>query len=149
MFDTGAANLSLGHSHVRSRLVEKIMIASNPNYLSSRLAHLTYASSVIDPSDSNSWDGILVEHHRIPEGERAETVTDQHVLWLWTRSISSQYAGPRGRFVRCSKGRGALTVTPVGPVPTLHSYTRSEVILCLGFTFHWKPFVRVGSTAQR
>jgi AraC family transcriptional regulator len=110
--------------------VEKIMMASNPDYLSSRLAHLTSASSVIDSSDSNSWDGILVEHHRIPEGERAETVTDQHVLWLWTTSFSGEYAGPRGRFVRSSKGPGALTVTPVGPVPTLHFYTRSEVILC-------------------
>ena len=105
-------------------------MASNPNNTSSRLAHLTSPSSVVDSSDSYSWDGLLVEHHRIPEGERIETVTDRHVLWLWTTSYSGEYAGPGGRFVRCSKGRGAITVTPVGLVPTLHSYRRSEVILC-------------------
>jgi AraC family transcriptional regulator len=101
--------------------------ASNP---SSRLAHLTCPSSVFNSSDSHSWDGFLLEHHRIPEGERIETVTDRHVLWLWTTSYSGEYAGQGGRFVRCSKGRGAITVTPIGVIPTLHTYTRSEVILC-------------------
>ena len=105
-------------------------MGSNPNISSSRLAHLTCPTSVVNSSESNSWDGLLLEHHRIPEGERAETVTDRHVLWLWTTSYSGEYAGPGGRFVRCSKGRGALTVTPVGVIPTLHTYTRSEVILC-------------------
>jgi AraC family transcriptional regulator len=105
-------------------------MASNPNNPSSRLAHLTCPSSVVNSSDSYSWDGLLLEHHRIPEGERVETVTDRHVLWLWTTSYSGEYAGPGGRFVRCSKGRGAITVTPTGLVPTLHSYKRSEVILC-------------------
>jgi len=105
-------------------------MASNPNNPSSRLARLSGPSSVIDSSDGYSWDGLLVEHHRIPEGERMETVTDRHVLWLWTTSYSGEYAGHGGRFVRCSKGRGAITVTPIGVVPTLHTYTRSEVILC-------------------
>ena len=105
-------------------------MASNVNNPSSRLAHLTCASSVVNSNDGHSWDGLLLEHHRIPEGERVETVTDRHVLWLWTTTYSGEYAGHGGRFVRCSKGRGALTVTPIGLVPTLHSYTRSEVILC-------------------
>ncbi len=105
-------------------------MGSNPNYPSSRLAHLTCPSSVVNSSDSYSWDGLLLEHHRIPEGERIETVTDRHVLWLWTTSYSGEYAGQGGRFVRCSKGRGAITVTPIGVIPTLHTYTRSEVILC-------------------
>ena len=105
-------------------------MASNANNPSSRLAHLTCPSSVIHSSESHSWEGPLVEHHRIPEGERIETVTDWHVLWLWTTSYSGEYAGRGGRFVRCSKGRGAITVTPVGVVPTLHSHTPSEVILC-------------------
>jgi AraC family transcriptional regulator len=105
-------------------------MGSNPNTPSSRLAHLTGPSSVINSSDSHSWDGLLLEHHRIPEGERIETVTDRHVLWLWTTSYSGEYAGQGGRFVRCSKGRGAITVTPIGVIPTLHTYTRSEVILC-------------------
>ena len=103
---------------------------SNPNISSSRLAHLTCPSSVVNSSDSYSWDGLLLEHHRIPEGERVETVTDRHVLWLWTTSYSGEYAGNGGRFVRCSKGRGAITVTPIGVIPTLHTYTRSEVIFC-------------------
>ncbi len=105
-------------------------MGSNPNNPSSRLAHLTCPSSVFNSSDSHSWDGVLLEHHRIPEGERVETITDQHILWLWTTSYSGEYAGQGGRFVRCSKGRGAITVTPIGVVPTLHTYTRSEVILC-------------------
>jgi AraC family transcriptional regulator len=105
-------------------------VGSNPNNPSSRLAHLTCPSSVVNSNDSYFWDGLLLEHHRIPEGERVETVTDRHVLWLWTTSYSGEYAGQGGRFVRCSKGRGAITVTPIGLVPTLHTYTRSEVILC-------------------
>jgi AraC family transcriptional regulator len=105
-------------------------MGSNANNPSSRLAHLTCPSSVFNSSDSHSWDGLLLEHHRIPEGERIETVTDRHVLWLWTTSYSGEYAGQGGRFVRCSKGRGAITVTPIGVIPTLHTYTRSEVILC-------------------
>ncbi len=105
-------------------------MASDANNPSSRLVHLTCPSAVVHSSDSHSWDGPLVEHHRIPEGERVETVTARHVLWLWTTSYSGEYAGPHRRFVRCSKGRGALTVTPVGPVPTLHSHKASEVILC-------------------
>ena len=103
---------------------------SNPNISSSRLAHLTCPTSVVNSSESNSWDGLLLEHHRIPQGERVETATDRHVLWLWTTSYSGEYAGNGGRFVRCSKGRGAITATPIGVIPTLHTYTRSEVILC-------------------
>jgi AraC family transcriptional regulator len=105
-------------------------MASNPNHPSSRLAHLTGPSSPVNSSDSYSLDGLLLEHHRIPQGERVETVTDRHVLWLWTTSYSGEYAGQGGRFVRCSKGSGAITATPIGVVPTLHTYTRSEVLLC-------------------
>ena len=105
-------------------------MVSDPNISSSRLAHLTCPTSVANSSESNSLDGLLLEHHRIPEGERVETVTDKHVLWLWTTSYSGEYAGQAGRFVRCSKGRGAITVTPVGIIPTLHTYTCAEVILC-------------------
>src|SRR6267143_4504220 len=105
-------------------------MGSNPNNPSSPLTHLTCPSSIFNSSDGHSWDGVLLEHHRIPEGERVETETDKHVLWLWTTSYSGEYAGNGGRFVRCSKGRGAITVTPIGVIPTLHTYTRSEVILC-------------------
>ena len=107
-----------------------------PNNPSSRLAHLTCPSSVFNSSESYSWNGLLLEHHRIPEGERVETVADRHILWLWTTSYSGEYAGQGGRFVRCSKGRGAITVTPIGLIPTLQTYVRSEVILCaLGSNF--------------
>ena len=105
-------------------------MASNPNHLSSRLAYLTGSSSVINSSDSHSWDSVLVEHHRIPQGERAGTVANQHVLWLWATSYSGEYAPVGGRFVRCSKGRGELTVTPVGLQPTWLSFRSSEVIIC-------------------
>jgi AraC family transcriptional regulator len=105
-------------------------MGSDPNISSSRLAHLTCPSSVVNSSESMFWDGLLLEHHRIPEGERVETVADRHILWLWTTSYTGEYAGQGGRFVRCSKGRGAITATPVGVIPTLHTHTRSEVILC-------------------
>ena len=103
-------------------------MASNANNPSSLLADLTSPTSRVGSSDNHSLDGILVERHQIPKGERVETVTDQHILWLWTTSLSSEYVGRGGRFVRCSKGRGAITVTPAGPQPTLHSYTNSEAI---------------------
>lgn len=102
-------------------------MASNPNHLSSQLAHLTSPSSVIN---SHPWDGLLLERHRLPRGERVETANDRHVLWLWTTSYSGEYAGPGQRALRCSSGRGAITVTPVGIVPSWHSHTPSEVILC-------------------
>lgn len=105
-------------------------MASIPDNLSSRLAYLTGSSSVINSSDSHSWDTVLVEHHRIPQGERAGTVANQHVLWLWTTSYSGEYAPLGGRFVPCSKARGELTVTPVGLQPTWLSFRSSEVIIC-------------------
>jgi AraC family transcriptional regulator len=92
----------------------------------SPLAHLTLAhSSVTYP-----WNGFLLEHHRMPEGERPEVIANQHVLWLWATAYSGEYAAGGGRFVRCSKGPGALTLTPAGIVPTLRSYGPSEVVLC-------------------
>ena len=105
-------------------------MASIPDNSSSRLAYLTGSSSVINSSDSHSWDSVLVERHRIPQGERAGTVANQHVLWLWATSYSGEYAPVGGRFVRCSKGRGELTVTPVGLQPTWLSFRSSEVIIC-------------------
>jgi hypothetical protein len=51
-----------------------------PDNSPSRLAYLTGSSSVINSSDSHSWDSILVEHHRLPQSERAGTVANQHVL---------------------------------------------------------------------
>jgi len=105
-------------------------MASIPDYSSSRLAYLTGSSSVINSSDSHSWDSVLVEHHRIPQGERTGTVANHHVLWLWTTSYSGEYAPLGGRFVPCSKGRGELTVTPVGLQPTWLSFRSSEVIIC-------------------
>lgn len=102
-------------------------MASNSNHLSSRLAHLISPSSLIN---SHPWDGLLLEDHRLSQGERVETVNDRHVLWLWKTSYSGEYAGPGRRSLRCSSGRGAITVTPVGIVPTWHSHTPSQVILC-------------------
>ena len=81
-------------------------------------------------SNSHSWDNALVGQHWIPKGERPETTSDQHILWLWRTSLSSEYVGRGGRFVRCCKGPGAITVTPVGPQPRLHSYTNAEAISC-------------------
>ena len=105
-------------------------MAPIPDNAFSRLAYLTGSSSVINSSDSHSWDSVLLEQHRIPQGERTGTVANQHVLWLWTTSYSGEYAPRGGRFVPCSKGRGELTVTPVGLQPTWLSFRSSEVIIC-------------------
>lgn len=105
-------------------------MAPIPEKPSSRLAYLTGSSSVINSSGSHSWDSVLVEHHRIPQGERAGTVANQHVLWLWTTPYSGEYAPLGGRFFPCSKARGELTVTPVGLQPTWLSFRSSEVIIC-------------------
>ena len=96
----------------------------------SSLAHLTRASNVAHSSAAYGGSGFLVEHHRIPEGERDEISAHHHVLWLWTRSFSGEYDGGGGRYVRCSKGAGALTLTPAGVVPTVRTYAPTEVVLC-------------------
>lgn len=96
----------------------------------SRLSHLTLPSSVAHSSIHYPWSGFLLEHHRIPEVERPEVTASEHVLWVWTTSFSGEYAVGNGRFVRCSKGAGALTLTPAGLIPTLRSYAPSEVVLC-------------------
>jgi AraC family transcriptional regulator len=106
-----------------------MLIASHPNTSSSRLAHLTLPSSIVHSSESHNWDGFVLEDHRFPEGERIETATDRHVLWLLTTSSSGEYAGPRGRLIQCN-GPGTLSVTPVGVVPAWHSHEPGEVILC-------------------
>src|SRR5215469_5877852 len=81
--------------------------------------------------NNHSKKSASLEHHRIPKGERPETLGNQHILWLWTTPVSSEYMGNGGRFVRCSKGRGSITVTPVGNQPALHSYKDAEVISCV------------------
>jgi AraC family transcriptional regulator len=105
-------------------------MAPVPDNRSSRLAYLTGSSCVINSSDSHSWDRVLVEHHRIPPGERVGTVANQHVLWLWRTFYSGEYAPRGGRFVPCLKGNGDLTVTPFGFQPTWLSFRSSEAIIC-------------------
>ena len=120
-------------------------MAPNTDNSTSRLDYLTGSSTVINSSDSHSWDSVLVEHHRIPQGERAGTVANQHVLWLWTTPYSGEYAPIGGRFVPCSKGPGELTLTPVGLQPTWISFRSSEVIICaLDSTFIEKVLSELG-----
>ena len=66
----------------------------------------------------------------MPKVERPEVTADKHVLWMWTTSFSGEYDVGNGRFVRCSKGAGAFTLTPAGMIPTTRSYVPSEVVLC-------------------
>lgn len=121
------AHLSFGQSQVLLKRATREFMVSNPNHLSSPLAHLVNPSSLVS---SHPWDGLVLENHRLSRGERVEAVNDRHVLWLWRTSYSGEYAGPGQRSLRCSSGRGAITVTPVGIVPTWHSHTPSQVILC-------------------
>jgi AraC-like DNA-binding protein len=113
-----------------SNRVNRIPMATSLGDQLSPLAQLTCPSSVAHSSVKLPWDGFLLEHHRIPRGERPEVITDKHVLWLWTTSYSGEYAAGGGRFVRCSKGPGTITLTPAGIVPALRSYAGSELILC-------------------
>jgi AraC family transcriptional regulator len=96
----------------------------------SSLEHLTLTSTVAHSNDAYRGRGFVIENHRVPEGERDEIVVRHHVLWLWTRSVSSEYAAGGGRYVRCSKVAGALTLTPAGIVPTTRFYAPTGVVLC-------------------
>ena len=93
------------------------------------LAHSTLTSSVVRSSVAYGGSGFLVEHHRIPE-ERDETIPQQHVLMLWTRSTSGEYAVSGGRYVHCSKGAGTLTLIPAGVLTTFRAYVPTEAVLC-------------------
>ena len=93
------------------------------------LAQATLTSSVVRSSVAYGGSGFLVEHHRIPE-ERDETIPQQHVLMLWTRSTSGEYAVSGGRYVRCSKGAGTLTLVPAGVVTAFRTHVPTEVVLC-------------------
>lgn len=93
------------------------------------LAQLAPTSSVARSSVAYGGSGFLVEHHRIPD-EHDEIIARQHVLMLWTRSASGEYALGGGRYVRCSKGAGALTLIPAGVLTALRSHVPTEVVLC-------------------
>jgi AraC family transcriptional regulator len=102
---------------------------SDFGHVSSPLANLTLPSSIVHSSSGHSWHGLLLEQHRMPPGERPETVTERHVLLFRTTLFSCQYAW-RGSLVRCTKKPGELTVIPAGYLPRMYSYTASEPILC-------------------
>ena len=93
------------------------------------LAQLTLTSSVARSRVAYGGSGFLVEHHRIPE-ERDETIPHQHVLMLWTRSTSGEYALSGGRYVHCSKGAGTLTLIPAGVLIAFRTHVPTEVVLC-------------------
>jgi AraC family transcriptional regulator len=93
------------------------------------LAQLTLTSSVDRSRVTYGGSGFLVEHHRIPE-ERDETIPQQHVLMLWTRFTSGEYALSGGRYVHCSKGAGTLTLIPAGVLTAFRTHVPTEVVLC-------------------
>jgi AraC family transcriptional regulator len=93
------------------------------------LANLTLTSNVARSRAAYSGSGFVVEHHRIPE-ERDETIPHQHVLMLWTRPASGEYALGGGRYVHCSKGAGTLTLIPAGILTAFRTHVPTEVVLC-------------------
>jgi AraC family transcriptional regulator len=97
---------------------------------SSPLKHIMGSSDVLmSSSASQSVDELIVERYRISPGERKETTASQHVLRLWTRLYSGEYAS-NGGFVKSSKPAGTLTLTPAGIIPTIRTHISSEVIVC-------------------
>ena len=107
-----------------------MLIASHLKTSSSPLARLTLPSSIVHSSESHNWDGFVLEDHLVPVGEKVETVTNRHVLWLWTTPSSGEYAPSRGRFVQCKEGPGTIAVTPAGVVPKWQCHEPGEVVLC-------------------
>jgi AraC family transcriptional regulator len=93
------------------------------------LAHSTLTSNVARSSAAYGGSGFLVEHYRIPE--RDEISAHQHVLMLWTRPASGEYALDGGRrYVHCSKGAGTLTLIPAGILTAFRTHVPTEVVLC-------------------
>lgn len=97
---------------------------------SAKRAHVIRPSAVMDSSKSYSWNGILLEYYEMAQGELPERIIDNHVLWHWKTAYTGEYEARRGHFVRCVKTAGAISVTPVGVVPALHSHTCSELLMC-------------------
>jgi AraC family transcriptional regulator len=93
------------------------------------LAQLTLTPSAARSSVAYGGSGFLIEHHRIPE-EHDEIIAHQHVLMLWTRPTSGEYALDGGRYVHCSKGAGTLTLIPAGVLAALRTHVPTGVVLC-------------------
>jgi hypothetical protein len=122
-----------GRRQLATNLQELAMHRSCMGALAERevasLAQLTLTSIVARSSVAYGGSGFLVEHHRIP-AERDETIPQQHVLMLWTRPTSGEYALSGGRYVHCSKGAGTLTLIPAGVLTAFRTHVPTEVVLC-------------------
>jgi AraC family transcriptional regulator len=122
-----------GKRQFSTNLQELAMHRSRMGDLSGReaasLAHSTLTSNVAHSIAAYGASGFLVEHHRIPE--RDEISAHQHVLMLWKRPTSGEYAldGSR-RYAHCSKGAGTLTLIPAGILTAFRTHVPTEVVLC-------------------
>ena len=127
------AFVSIGKRQLATNLQELAMHQNLMESLSGRevasLADLTFTSNVARSRVVYSGSGFLVEHHRIPK-ESDEVVPQQHVLVLWTRSTSGEYALGGGHYVPCSKGAGTLTLIPAGVLTAFRTYVPAEAVLC-------------------
>jgi AraC family transcriptional regulator len=125
--------VSTGKRQLATNLQELAMHQNLMGSLSGRegasLADLTLTSNVARSRAAYSGSGFLVEHHRIPK-ESDEVIAQHHVLMLWTRFTSGEYALGGGRYVPCSKGAGTLTLIPAGVVTALRTYVPTELVLC-------------------
>jgi AraC family transcriptional regulator len=124
--------VSRGKRQLATNLQELAMHQNRMESLSGRevasLANLTLTSSVAHSSVAYGGSGFLVEHHRIPE--RDEISAHQHVLMLWRRPTSGEYALDGGRYVHCSKGAGTLTLLPAGILTAFRTHVPTETVLC-------------------
>lgn len=77
------------------------------------------------------WDEFLVERHRLEPLERTPGVSTHYMLSVLRNGVAQvEYREGQLRGRRFFKRAGAITLTPVGPVPGLHFYDAADVTVC-------------------
>jgi AraC family transcriptional regulator len=76
------------------------------------------------------WSDVVMEHYSCPEGERPETVSDRHILALWTTSCICLRSNGGGSYTRFRKLPGICTYVPPGLVPRVIPETGGGFLCC-------------------
>jgi len=82
-------------------------------------------------SSELGWKGFTIEEHSTERGDFPETVSEQHILGLWCGGhATGEYRNERGVYVPYTKNPGGFTLMPVGMIPAMRPYTRTDFLLC-------------------
>jgi AraC family transcriptional regulator len=84
------------------------------------------------------WNGLLLEGHTAPPGERPEAMSKDYILGLWGgQPAIGEHAAHPGRFVKYLKPPGSIVVIPPGGIlPGVFAQNQVNLTLCgfeLGF----------------